>query len=299
MNFLLMYNPVSGKGDFKTKLPYIKKLFDKTNHSLTIYESRAPKDLENVAYEKALKYDIYLVAGGDGTINEVINGMMKVTIRPILGVIPSGTSNDIAAIFGINKNLKRSFKIFFGKKPVLMDINQINDRYFAYTTASGILSKISYDVSRRHIKKYGYLAYVIAGVKDFVLDYRYPIKIKYDNKIISCECIMVLGLSANRVGGRRLVNFSKAKLNDGLFELRLFTRGEKLWRFRLLSSLALGGKKWGEDYHVVSSHFEIETSPKIPWNADGEYSCSGDVIIKTHQEVLKAFVSDKTKRKFF
>ena len=299
MKYLLLYNPVSGRSKFKSHIAYIKEEFKNTNHELMVYESKAPKDLLKVAEEEAANYDVFLVAGGDGTINEVINGMMLAEKQPALAILPSGTANDIAAIIGINKNIKKSLKILFSETPVLMDVNQINDQYFIYTAASGILSRISYDISRRHLKKYGYIAYVIEAMKDLTQEYRYPIKIKYNNEHLSCECVMILGLSSNRVGGMRLVNFSSSRLNDGLFELRLFTRAKSLWRFRLLSSLIRGGKQLREDHHLVSSRYEIETSSNVSWNADGEYSCNGNIVIQTHKEKLKIYVSPKVKKKMF
>jgi len=166
MKYLLLYNPVSGRSKFKSHIAYIEEEFKNTNHELMVYESKAPKDLLKVAEEEAANYDVFLVAGGDGTINEVINGMMLADKQPALAILPSGTANDIAAIIGINKNIKKSLKILFSETPVLMDVNQINDQYFIYTAASGILSRVSYDISRRHLKKYGYIAYVIEAMKD-------------------------------------------------------------------------------------------------------------------------------------
>jgi len=298
MKYLLLYNPASGRTNFKTHLSYIENVFAQSIHELTVYESKAPKDLEKYAFKQASNFDVFLVAGGDGTINEVVNGMMKSEKRPALAVLPGGTANDIAAILGINKSIKRSLKIFFNSEPVLMDLNQINDQYFVYTVSSGILSRISYDVSRRHIKKYGYLAYVIAAMQDLALDYRYPIKITANGQVINCECVMVLGLSTNRVGGIRLFNFSNAKLNDGLFELRFFKRSRKMWRFRFLSSLIRGGKRLREDLHLVSDHFIIETDDKVRWNVDGEYACNGKIEIKTHKEAIRVFASDKMVKKY-
>ncbi len=298
MKFLLLYNPVSGRISFKKNISKIKRAFDESIHELEIYESKAPKDLEVYAKKESSNYDVFLVAGGDGTINEVVNGMMKSDVRPILAVLPSGTANDVAAILGINKSIKRSFKIFFNQEPILIDVNQINEQYFIYTVSSGILSRVSYDVSRRHIKKYGYLAYVIAAMKDLVLDYRYPIKINANGQTHNCECVMVLGLSTNRVGGVRLINFSDAKLNDGLFELRFFKRAKRLWKFRFLSSLIRGGKRLGEDIHLVSDRFLIETSDDVRWNADGEYSCNGDIEIKTYKEAIRVFASERTIKKY-
>jgi diacylglycerol kinase (ATP) len=299
MKYLLLYNPVSGRSKFKSHLSYIEEEFKKTNHELAIYESKAPKDLLKVAEEQSANYDVFLVAGGDGTINEVLNGIMHAKKQPALAILPSGTANDVAAIIGINKNIKKSLAILFNEIPVKMDVNQINEQYFIYTAASGILSRVSYDISRRHLKKYGYLAYVIEAMKDLTQEYRYPIKIKYNNEHLSCECVMILGLSSNRVGGMRLINFSSSKLNDGLFELRLFTRAKSLWRFRLLSSLIRGGKQLREDHHLVSSRYEIETSSNIRWNADGEYSCNGNIIIQTHREAITIYVSPKAKKKMF
>jgi diacylglycerol kinase (ATP) len=299
MKYLLLYNPASGRTNFKVHLPLIKKIFAKTTHTLEIYQSKAAKDLEKVALEKAQDFDVFLVAGGDGTLNEVVNGLMKSKIKPAIGVLPSGTANDTAAILGINKNIRRSLKIYFKEQPVIMDVNQINDQYFLYTAASGILTRVSYDVSRRHIKKYGYIAYVIAAMKDLTVDYRYPVHIKYDGKEVDCECVMVLGLSSNRVGGMTLYNFSSSKLNDGKFELRLFKRVKSFWRFRLLSSFIRGGKKLREDLHLVSNHFEIATYSDVDWNADGEYSTSGSVIIRVLPNAIRIYVSNKSKRKFF
>lgn len=298
MKYLLMYNPVSGRSNFKINIPLIKKVFDKSHHTLTIYESKAAKDLQQKALEEASNYDVFLVAGGDGTANEVLNGVMHSKVKPVIGLLPSGTANDTAAILGINKNIKRSLKIFMNETPALIDVNQINDQYFFYTAASGLLTRVSYDISRRHIKKYGYIAYMIAAVKDLSNEYRYPVRVKYDDKVVSMECAMILGLSSNRVGGMRLINFSKSRLNDGLFELRFFKRVTSFWRFRLLSSFIRGGKKLREDLHIASNRFEIETSSNVDWNADGEFACKGSVVIQTHKESLSVFAHPKVVKKY-
>jgi diacylglycerol kinase (ATP) len=299
MKYLLMYNPVSGRSNFKKKIKQIKRFFDKRNLELDIYESKKAGDLEKQAWHHAKEYDVFLVAGGDGTISEVVNGMMKSEIRPSLAILPSGTANDIAAILGVPRWLWLALRMYMKQEPVLMDINQMNDRYFVYTAASGVLSRISYDVSRRKIKKYGYLAYVFEAMRDFVKEYNYPVRIECDGKILETDCMMILGLSSNRVGGMRLINFSKSKLNDGLFEIRVFTSRRRFRRFRLASSFIRGGKKLREDFHLVGSHFKIETDDNILWNADGEAAEKGNIEIKTIEKALSVYVSAKRKRKQF
>jgi diacylglycerol kinase (ATP) len=290
---------MSGRSNFHRYIPKVKKIFENSPHTVDFYQSKAPKDLLEAAKEFSSSYDVFLAAGGDGTINEVVNGMMQSDTKPILGVLPSGTANDIAAILGINRSIKRSLNIFFNEEPVKLDVNQLNDQYFIYTTASGMLSKISYNVSRRRIRKYGYIAYVIEAMDDISKDYRYPIEIFYNDKKENYEVVMALGLNSNRVGGVRLINFSNSKLNDGLFELRLFLRAKTFWRFRFLQSFIRGGKRIGDDVHLVAPRFEIKTNPDVRWNVDGEYSTNGDVIIQTYKEAISVFASKKVKDKYF
>jgi diacylglycerol kinase (ATP) len=109
--------------------------------------------------------------------------------------------------------------------------------------------------------------------------------------------MMVLGLNSNRVGGMRLINFSKSKLNDGLFELRIFTSRRKFRRFRLLSSFIRGGKKLREDFHLVSDHFNITTEDNVVWNADGELAEKGSIEIKTIKEALTVYINPRRRKK--
>lgn len=299
LKYLLMYNPVSGRQSFKKRLPMIKDIFDKTEHQLDIYESKKEHDLKEKALEASSLYDVFLVAGGDGTVNEVVNGMMLSSVKPKLGIIPCGTANDTAAMLGIPRSVKRAVKLILKEQDVMMDINQMNDRYFVYTAASGVLSKISYDVSRRHIHKYGYLAYVFAAMKDLGVDYKYPLSIQYNDQNINIESMMVLGLASRRVGGLWLANFSHSKLNDGLFELRIFSRPRKFRVFRLFSFFLRGGSKLKEDYHLVSNHFIINTNDDVNWNVDGEFAMKGSIEIKVHQKALSIYASRKIKKRSF
>lgn len=294
-----MYNPVSGRQSFSRNVPIVKEVFAKTDHKLDIYESKEKHDLMHKATEAASSYDVFLVAGGDGTINEVVNGMMRVKERPNLGLLPGGTANDTAAMLGVSRRLKKALKIILTQEPVLMDINQMNDRYFVYTAASGTLSRISYDVSRRHIHKYGYLAYVFEAMKDISQDYKYPVEISFNDQLIKVECMMILGLASTRVGGLWLFNFSKSKLNDGLFEFRIFERKRTFRLFRFLTFFLRGGAKLKEDHHLVSNHFNIITNDDVSWNADGEFAMKGSVEIKIHQEALSIYVHPRVKKRLF
>ncbi len=299
MKYLLLYNPVSGRQSFKKHIALVKNMFAKTEHELDIYESKKGNDLKEQATKQASMYDVFLVAGGDGTINEVVNGLMQVEKKPVIAVIPGGTANDTAAMLGIPRNLKKAIKLILEEDPAMIDINRMNHRYFIYAAASGVLSKISYDVSRRHIHKYGYLAYVFAAMKDLGKDYKYNLTIECNEQKLNLECMMVLGLASKRVGGMWLSNFANSKLNDGLFEFRIFKRHHAFRVFRLVSFFLRGGRQLKADYHFVSNKFKITANNDVNWNVDGEFAMSGSIDIEVYQKALPIIVSKRVKKRSF
>jgi diacylglycerol kinase (ATP) len=299
MRFLLLYNPVSGRAKFKGHLKQIVKKFKSANLSLDVYESKAPLDLKNKAAAESENYDVFLVGGGDGTVNEVVNGMMTRKQRPAIAILPYGTANDIASILGVPKNINRALKMFFKETPVLMDINKLNDKFFVYTFAAGIFTRVSYDVSRRMLRKYGYLAYLFEGMKDFMHDYRFDLDINFDGNQIKNEYIFALGMSSNRVGGMTLANLAKSKLNDGLFELRLFESRRRFRRFRVLSFFLRRGKKLREDVHLVANKYMIQTDPLVSWNVDGELAAHGNIEVEVLKEQIFVYTSSKVRKKYF
>jgi diacylglycerol kinase (ATP) len=299
MKTLLLYNPVSGRGLFKKHIPAIVRRYEDEHRHLDVYASTSEKDLEKQAAFKAKDYDVFLVGGGDGTVNEVINGLMTSDKRPAIGIFPSGTANDIASMLGIPKSVKKAIGLFLSETPVMMDINRMNERYFVYTAASGILTRVSYDISRRRLRKYGYLAYVFEGMKDFFEEYRYPVTIVHDNGTFEDEVIMVLGLASNRVGGMTLSRFTPSRLNDGKFELRIFQSKRKFRRFRVLSFFIRRGKKLREDIHLVSSRYEILTEQSVTWNMDGEMADKGSIVIEVLREQIPFYVNPKVRKTHF
>jgi len=297
--YLLIYNPASGKRKFYKKISFILKYFSKKGISLNMYQSKKAGDLEAKAYEFASKYDVFIISGGDGTINEVINGIMKSEKKPAIGIFPSGTANDIAYIFGMCRNIKRVLDNITNSNPVLMDLNMINDRYFVYVTAAGFLTRISYDISREKVKKLGYIAYLIEGFKDFPKNYEINFKITYDEGIIEDKFMLVFALAANRVGRFTLKNFGNSKLDDGKLELRLIKSRK---RFKILSLLKLylkSGKCSKNEVHLESSKYKIEIDKNLVWNTDGEKNISGSVEIKVVPKAISVFVSKKQKKRFF
>lgn len=299
MKYLLMYNPVSGKQKFHKHISFIKKYFNEKGLLLDIYRSKHQRDLEDRSFEFAGIYDVIIISGGDGTINEVINGIMNSKFRPTIATLPSGTANDVAHLLGFNKKIKRSLDIITETKPIPMDISRLNDHYFVYATAAGILTKISYTVSRKRVRKYGYLAYLGEGAKDIFKKYKMELDIDYSGGNLKGEYMLALALSSKRVAGFSLKRFSNSKLDDGNLEMRLIKSVKRFKLLKLVIFFLSGGIKRGEDIHIRSDFFKIKAGDDVAWNTDGEKSALGSVNIKVYKKELKVFASDKSKKKYF
>ena len=296
MTYLLIYNPKSGKGKIQKDLPKIKAFFKEKKLPLDIHETVSQEDAKNYVLTSKKTYDCVLVAGGDGTISTVLNGLMQLKTIPILGVLPYGSANDVSHILGIPKNIMQSLELYTSTKPAYIDAYQMNDHYFLYTAAAGLFTRISYDIKRTSLNQFGQIAYYIEGIKDLTSNYDFKMDIQSTDISITKQVTLLLGLSANRVGGIPLLFKTKSKLDDGLFEINLFESKGFLSKLRVLSFFIRFGRKVRSDIVLKASMFKINTSNDVKWNADGEYVCDGNITIKVLPKKLPVFMSKRSKR---
>lgn len=299
MRYVLIYNPKAGKGKINKDVETIKHFFQQQHIQLDIHETVSKEDAQTFLLLSDKTYDVVLAAGGDGTISTVVNGMMKLDKKPALAVLPYGSANDISHIFGFGNNIKKALKHIVITEPVMMDINQMNNHYFVYTAAAGLFTRISYDISRKDLKKMGQVAYYIEGIKDLISDYDFDMSITIPEKTVRNRYALVLGLAANRVGGIPLVLKKDSKLDDGLFELHLFERKNIFSKFNVLAFFIRFGKKITSDRIISATSFKIKTDQNVKWNADGEHVCDGDIFIKVIPRALPVIVNKKTRKKMF
>jgi len=121
MNCIFIYNPVSGKGRIRKRIKYVVDKLREKYEIVDVYETRACGDMTAAAREAAKKYDAIVFSGGDGSFNEVLQGVASAEIMPELGYIPSGTVNDIAHSLHIPKNIRRALKVILGGENVMLD----------------------------------------------------------------------------------------------------------------------------------------------------------------------------------
>ena len=297
MTYLLIFNPKSGKGNIQKDLPKIISFFKEKKIHLDIHETVSQDDARNYLLQTKKTYDCVMVAGGDGTISTVLNGLLKLDRKPILAVLPYGSANDVSHILGIPRNIKKTLELYTHSKPAYIDAYQMNEHYFMYTAAAGLFTRISYDISRQSLNQFGQLAYYIEGIKDLTSEYNFQIEFQTKKQSFQKNVTLLLGLSANRVGGIPLLFKTTSKLDDGLFEINLFESKGFLSKLRVLSFFIRFGRKVSSDIVLKEPYFKITAPQDVKWNADGEHVCDGDIEIKVLPKILPVYMSQRAKRK--
>ncbi|WP_284141382.1 MULTISPECIES: diacylglycerol kinase [unclassified Virgibacillus] len=268
----IIYNPTSGREAFKRELPNVLERFEKAGYETSAHATTCEGDAINaakVAVERG--FDIIVAAGGDGTINEVINGMAEQPNLPKLGVIPVGTTNDFARALHIPKEINKAVDVILENGSMLIDIGKVNDHYFMNIAGGGKLTELTYEVPSKLKTMLGQLAYYMKGIEMLPSLKPTRARIEYDGNVIEEDIMLFLISNTNSVGG-----FEKlapdADLTDGYFDL-LILKKANLAEFIRIASLALRGAHL-EEKHLIytkAKRIKVEPEEKMQLNIDGEY----------------------------
>ena len=217
---LVVYNPNSCKYNKEVTLPKIEKILNEYDYSVIIEKTKYKGDATSIV-ANIDKCDLVVSIGGDGTFNEVMTGNFMRKDRIVLCHLPSGTTNDVGAMWGYGKNMLNNLKLALNGKVKRIDICTINDKPFVYSAGFGKFMNIPYETPRELKKRIGHLAYIREGARDFFRKVKlYDITYEVDNEKYRGLFSFALITNANRVAG--INNFYKdIKLDDNKFEVLL------------------------------------------------------------------------------
>ncbi|MGP7819447.1 diacylglycerol kinase [Niallia sp. 01092] len=267
----IIYNPTSGREAFKKHLSEVLKKLENAGYETSCHATVGPEDATKaakIAVER--RYDLVVAAGGDGTINEVVNGLAEQEYRPKLGIIPVGTTNDFARALHIPRDIEAAADIIAKGDTIPMDIGRINDKYFINIAGGGHLTELTYEVPSKLKTMLGQLAYYLKGIEMLPFLKATTVKIEYDGKLFEGEVMLFLVGLTNSVGG-----FEKlapgASINDGLFSL-LILKKANLADFIRIATLALRGEHVNDPnvIYANANHIKITSNETVQLNLDGE-----------------------------
>lgn len=270
---LLVINPVSGDGAAKNWAYDMIEILSRRFPVVSVYLSRGAGDIKKTVAEHAAEYDAVVVTGGDGSLNELLDGVVKSGASPLVGYIPMGTINDFAGSHGISKNVKTALNQIVHGEEHLYDVGTLGDRAFSYVAAFGAFTDVAYLTPQDMKTSLGKLAYISEATKR--LPQLSPIKMTFevDRRRETDEFIYGMVSNSKTVGG---IKFFDVKddgfLSDGLIEVTLVRFP---YNAAALQEDVVGLLDPKKEYRgvirlrVPNIKFEFENG--VSWTVDGEY----------------------------
>lgn len=274
-DLLFIYNPLSGKGMIKECLSDIVDLFVKAGYQVGIYPTQSKMDAKEQVIYCSSQYDMIVCSGGDGTLNEIISGMMELKERPVLGYIPAGSTNDFATSIRLPKDMREAAGVAVNGMPISVDIGMFNKRSFVYIAAFGAFTDVSYMTPQEMKNIIGHPAYIIEAVTKLTSLRTHHMKVHYEGG--ECEGDFLYGMVSNSVsvGGFKGITGKNIVLDDGLFEITLVKQPKNALDLQAVLSYLLGLDVKSES--IISfraSKIYFMADEKVPWVLDGEYGGS-------------------------
>lgn len=269
---LFIFNPHSGKGQLKNCIYEIIEIFTKAGYDVTVRPTQDKNDAYRTVLSSHSEYSFIVVSGGDGTLNDVVRGMMTLPAdnRIPIGYIPSGTTNDFASSRGIPKDpIKAAEKIINGG-PFLGDVGFLNGNAFNYVAAFGAFTDVSYDTPQGVKNVLGQAAYLVEGIKRLPNIESFHVRVP--NADIDDYFCFGCVLNSTSMAGISFDGKYKVELDDGLFEFVLVKMPVSIIQAQEILFAVMKGEEETEKFRLIrSDSFDIEFDDPIKWTIDGEF----------------------------
>lgn len=288
---LFIYNPNSGQRIINEHLSWIVDYLSEREYLASIYATQSPKDASETIVELGNRFDEIIVGGGDGTLDEVIRAVSKLDIDPLIGYIPTGSTNDFSKSLNIPKDVEKATKVATRGYQKRIDIGKIDDKFFVYVAAFGTIAEVSYNTGQDVKNIFGRSAYIFEGLKQtlpLINIPTYKIEVSVDGDAIKGDFIHFMVTNSVSVGGFVGITGDNVGLSDGIFELTMVKRPQSLSD---INKIIFGLTNRKENDMLIlrqGSEFEIKTNSKVAWSLDGEYGGSTThAKIKVEQEKIR------------
>ena len=274
---LLIMNPKAGVMQAPKNLAEIVGRFSSAGYLTEVLMTEGKGDARDFAEECGGDVDVIAVAGGDGTFNEVVDGIISAGHMPALGYIPAGSTNDFASSIGLPKQMLDCVDTIVGGAPMPVDIGSFNGRIFSYVASFGAFTSATYSVPQNLKNIFGHAAYVMGGIKE-IAELK-PIHAKFVSDKDTgharvFEGDYLLGAICNSISVGGILNLENlgVNMNDGEMEVLLVKMPKDIIEIsETAMSMFSGSFQSNQIESFTTSHLEVEIEKNIHWTLDGEY----------------------------
>lgn len=269
---LLVVNPCSGKTKTRISPKEIIARFSGLGYEFTTRETTCRGDATNIVKNELQDHDLVVCCGGDGTLNETINGVMDMPKRVPIGYVPSGTTCDLASTLGIPNNVDVATDFIIKGKTNDYDIGLFNNRYFTYIATFGAFTKNSYATPQKLKNRFGHAAYVVEAMKEIKDIHGTHLRVEHDGGIIEGNFCFGSISNSSSIAGMFKLREDEVRLNDGLFEVFLIPKMSIPNLIRTI--LEVKAQVYNPDrviYLRTSKLHILSPEEELSWSLDGEF----------------------------
>lgn len=269
---LFVFNPLSGKAQIRTKLMDILDIFIKAGYQVEVHVTQRALDARRVVEERGQGMDLIVGSGGDGTLNEMVSGIMGMEVRPRIGYIPAGTTNDFAASHKIPRNMIRAAESIVMGAACPVDIGTFNERYFTYVAAFGAFTDVPYKTPREIKAVLGHPAYILEAAKSLGSIKASHVIMETEKEHYEGDVLVGMVSNANQIAGFKGLNGKNVRLDDGVFEVLLVENPQNILQLpEVVTSLLQNGHKSKLVRHFMASRVKFRFEEATEWVLDGEF----------------------------
>lgn len=292
---LFVLNPKAGKAQVKNHLLKIIDVFIKGGYQVTVHVTQDKGDALRVAKERESGYDLLVCCGGDGTLDEVVTGMVKSGKSTLIGYIPAGSTNDFANSLKLPRNMEKAAQIVMEGKKFACDIGAFNRDVFVYVAAFGMFTDVSYGTGQEMKNILGHMAYLLEGVKRLTALQSYQMRFSYGDTVIEGDFLFGMVTNSVSVGGFKGLTGKNVALNDGELEVTLVRRPTNAMELNQLIAALLDRNLENEFiYWFKTARLQVESEEEVSWTLDGEFGGNHkEVLIEDYKEAMTILVPEK------
>ena len=289
---LFVYNPCSGKGQIRGSLSQVIEILSKKGYDVTVYPTKREMDGCETVEKRAKEFDLIVCSGGDGTLDEVVTGLLRSGQKRVLGYIPAGSTNDFANSLFMPKNMVKAAEMITKEELYHCDIGRFNQQTFAYVAAFGLFTDVSYETDQDLKNVLGHVAYILEGVKRLFDIKSYHMKVTSDELEVEDDFIVGMVTNSRSVGGFKNLTGKNVDMNDGLFEVTLIVNPKNPLELQeIITALVMAEDNTDLVYSFKTRKLTIEAEEEVPWTLDGEFGGDHRIIeIENRHKALNLYL---------
>ena len=284
-----IYNPFSGEKEILKYLDYLIYSYQKKSFTVIPYRLGFDRDISEAFADIDDTFDHILISGGDGTVNEIVNGMKKLNIDLPIGVIPAGTANDFAHLIGMPQSIRYSIDAILNSEVSLVDLGKANNKYFVNIFSCGLFTDVSQKTPTEYKNTFGKLAYYFTGIKELPKFKTLDLSIKSKNFNYEGSSILFFVFNGRTAGNLEVAHDST--VDDGYLDVIIIPADNILEKLSILPHLL---NKNNTSYPKGIIHFktdeieiDVKNSNEYTTDIDGEQGPKFPIKITCEKNSLK------------